>query len=86
MGLLANTVRNLFTARVPPSIASSGPMWQGGTGSGPQNYAQFARRGYAGNEIVFSSIELLATSAAEPHIVGRRWRRESPTIRAETTR
>ena len=29
-------------------------------------------------EIVFAAIELLATSAAEPHIIGRRWRRESP--------
>lgn len=86
MGLLAETVRNLFTARIPSSIASSGSMWQSGGDSGPQNYLQFARRGYAGNEIVFSAIELLATSAAEPHIIGRRWRRASPTIRAETTR
>lgn len=86
MGLIADSVRGFFTARVPPSLATGSRGWQGGTGSGPQNYLQFARRGYAGNEIVFSSIELLATSAAEPHIIGRRWRRESPTIRAETTR
>lgn len=86
MGLLADAVRNFTNQRVPSSIATGSRGWQGGTGSGPQNYSQFARRGYAGNEIVFSCIELLATSAAEPHIIGRRWRRESPTIRAETTR
>jgi HK97 family phage portal protein len=33
------------------------------------------------NEIVFAAIEMLATSAGEPHIVGRRWRRESPMFK-----
>jgi HK97 family phage portal protein len=48
-----------------------------------QSFPDFARRGYAGNEIVYAAIELLATSAAEPHIIGRRLRRSSPQIRAE---
>lgn len=82
MGLIADIVRNAFTPPVPVAASS---MWTGGN-SGPQTYAQFARKGYAGNEIVFSAIELLASSAAEPHITGRRWRRESPSIRAEETR
>jgi len=84
MGLIADAARNLLRPPVP--VSTSLPVWQGGTGSGPHNYSQFARSGYAGNEIVFSAIELLATSAAEPHIIGRRWRRASPQIRAETNR
>lgn len=84
MGLIADIARNLTKPRVPP-VSQSG-IWRGGMGGGPQTYEQFARRGYMGNEIVFSAIELLATSAAEPHIIGRRWRRENPAIRAETRR
>lgn len=38
------------------------------------------------NEIVFAAIEMLATSAGEPHIVGRRWQRNSPMIRNEEQR
>jgi HK97 family phage portal protein len=40
-------------------------------------------RAYMRNEIVFACIEMLATSAGEPHIIGRRWRRSSPSFRAE---
>jgi len=43
-------------------------------------------RAYTNNEIVFSAIEMLATSAGEPHIVGRKWTRNSPQIRNETQR
>lgn len=82
MGLIADAIRNVFNPQVPTSIA--GPMWRGDAAGGPQSYLEFARRGYMGNEIVFSAIELIATSAAEPHIAGRRRRRESPAIRAET--
>lgn len=39
------------------------------------SYLQHARA-YATNEIIASAIDLLATSAAEPHIIGRRLRRE----------
>lgn len=76
MGLIAR----LFKGQAP-SLPSSMPSaaWQTSPlGGGPQSYQQFARKGYMGNGIVFSAIELLATSAAEPHIIGRRWRRESP--------
>jgi len=84
MGLIANAFRNLTSPPVP--ISSVGSIWQNRGDSAPQNYLQFARQGYQGNEIVFAAIELLASSAAEPHITGRRRRRESPAIRAETTR
>lgn len=80
MGLIADAARNLIRPHVPP-MASAGGIWRSASSGGPQNYEQFARRGYAGNEIVFSAIELLATSAAEPHIIGRRWRRASPQRR-----
>ena len=36
------------------------------------NYLSYARDGYAKNEIIYSAIELRATSAAEPHVIGRR--------------
>jgi len=43
--------------------------------------------GYSGaymrNEIVFASVEMLATSAGEPHIMGTRRRRARPEVRAE---
>jgi hypothetical protein len=40
-------------------------------------------RAYMGNEIVYAAIEMLATSAGEPHIIGRKWQRNSPTFREE---
>ncbi len=48
----------------------------------PNDYPTYARA-YQRNEIVFSCIEMLATSASEPHIVGRRFRRNAPQIRNE---
>lgn len=75
MGLIANAF-NLAPPRQPSmSVASS-------SFSQPEGrYEQFARQGYAGNEIVYAAIELLATSAAEPRVVGKRWRRAHPTVR-----
>src|SRR3990167_8303222 len=76
MGLIADTLR----------IANRAPIMsrysQGGWGSpAPQtSYLGFARA-YASNEIVFAAIELLASSAGEPHISGRRWRRNKATTR-----
>lgn len=52
----------------------------------PQNQFPLYSRAYQGNEIVFSAIEMLATSAGEPHIVGRKFQRESPTVRNEEQR
>src|SRR3972149_8340733 len=77
MGLIADTLR--IGNRAPAFVQS-----QGGWGSAPPqtSYLNFARA-YATNEIVFAAIELLASSAGEPHISGRRWRREKATVRAE---
>ena len=77
MGLIADAVRN-FIGPPPTGVAGTTAIWQTPMTGGAQTYANLARKGYAGNEIVFSAIELLATSAAEPHIIGRRWRRDSP--------
>jgi len=77
MGLIADTLR--IGNKAPAFVQS-----QGGWGSAPPqtSYLGFARA-YATNEIVFAAIELLASSAGEPHISGRRWRREKATVRAE---
>ncbi|HAM39898.1 MAG TPA: hypothetical protein DCP69_00795 [Candidatus Omnitrophica bacterium] len=76
MGLIADTLR--IGNRAPAFVQS-----QGGWGSAPPqtSYLNFARA-YATNEIVFAAIELLASSAGEPHISGRRWRRNKATIRS----
>ncbi len=74
----AVAVRNQTVSSVP-FLPSSTSIFAGAQ----QNYLSLARAGYSGNEIVYSAIELLATSAAEPHIIGRRWRRASPQVRAE---
>jgi len=79
MGLLARAVRSVIpTNGLPVSFPQSSQLM--GFSSAGQNYA---RIGYGGNEIVYAIIELLATSAAEPHIIGRRNRRASPQIKAE---
>lgn len=73
MGLIARTAR----AVLPTSkmAAATVPLWQSGKAQLPGiNYETFAREGYQKNEIVFACIEELATSAAEPRIVGRRRR------------
>jgi len=51
----------------------------GATGGGYQATV----RAYTGNEIVSSAINLLMSSASEPHVIGRRYRRERPRVRAE---
>src|SRR3990167_5379685 len=75
MGLIAETLRIGNRAVVYPQS-------QGGWGSAPPqtSYLGFARA-YATNEIVFAAIELLASSAGEPHISGRRWRRNKAMSR-----
>jgi HK97 family phage portal protein len=80
MTLLQKAIANIAPKGVMPATVSSWPNGGMNTGTG---YLQYAREGYAKNEIVFSSIELLATSAAEPHIIGRRWRRERRQIQAQ---
>lgn len=47
---------------------------------------QQAARAYSGNEIVSSALDLISKSAGEPQIIGRRWRRARPQVRAEMRR
>ncbi|MHC4592987.1 MAG: hypothetical protein ACYS8L_09885, partial [Planctomycetota bacterium] len=75
VGLIADALR----------IGNRAPMFPQGQGSilgtaQPQTEYMSFGRAYASNEIVFASIELLASSAGEPHISGRRWRREKAQI------
>jgi HK97 family phage portal protein len=51
----------------------------------PSQYGNYARA-YSGNEIVFACIKMLADSVGEPHIVGRKFQRNSPEIRNEEKR
>lgn len=78
MGLLARTVKSLRNQ--VPVVYSPLQQW----GATPaQQYPGYSQA-YMRNEIVFASVEMLATSAAEPLIVGKRWQRNSPTIRNES--
>src|SRR3990167_7471623 len=71
MGLLAEAFRPLALLRQQASTTAI--AWQAGTAGLPNSScATLAREGYGKNEIVFATIELRATSAAEPRIVGRR--------------
>lgn len=79
MGIIADALRLPIRNATPVVVPQHSFDVGGGTPQG--SYLQYARQGYAGNEIVFSAIELLATSAGEPHITGRRWRRDSPVRR-----
>lgn len=77
MGIWAQALQGLITRRVPfPTTGSFTSSMSPTTG-----YLGYSRA-YMRNEIVFAAIEMLATSAGEPHIIGRRWRRNSPTLRA----
>lgn len=72
MGLLAQGFRNLVPVRTQPGPVSVTTAQQYGTSMLGGNYATYARDGYMKNELIFSAIELRATSAAEPHVIGRR--------------
>ena len=72
--LFAPLIRNRFPFREeqrPRSLVS------------PSTDHRTFSRAYMKNEIVFAAIEMLATSAGEPHLVGRRFRRAAPQIRNE---
>lgn len=76
MGLIADTLtraRNAAPVLYPPVNSGGGIV-----GTSPQGNIQRAAPWYGRNEIVYAAIELLASSAGEPHICGRRWRRNSP--------
>ena len=76
MGLIADALR--IGNRAPVFPQQGGIL---GMGQPQTDYMAFGRA-YASNEIVFAAIELLASSAGEPHISGRRWRRDKASIRA----
>lgn len=70
-----------------PRNAAPVPVYQfAGFGGTPATSYPAYSRAYMNNEIVFSAIELLASSASEPRIIGRRYQRNSPQIRNEEMR
>ncbi|MCJ7510759.1 MAG: phage portal protein [Dehalococcoidia bacterium] len=82
MGLVADTLGGLVRAQTTTPTPPISVPWQQMGGDPQQGYLGYSRA-YMRNEIVFAAIEMLATSAGEPHIVGRRWRRESPVIKGK---
>jgi len=77
MGIIADTFRLPVRNRSP---LPSAPFQSSGLYT-PTGSFQQTGRAYATNEIVYAAVELLASSAGEPHLCGRRWRRNSPTSR-----
>lgn len=78
MGIIADTARAIRN-KTPPVPIGTAQQWS----ATPQYGYLSHSRAYMRNEIVFASIEMLATSAGEPHIIGRRWQRSSPQFKAE---
>lgn len=76
MTLLRNAFFNLVPGRAgsgdAPAFVASAQAGQAQLPGG-NNYNSFARFGYQRNELVFACIELLATSAAEPRLIGRKY-------------
>lgn len=84
IGEIADFVGNALPLRARNVVplfggGSSYPQGLGGSGTSFQSTV----RAYTGNEIVAAGINLIATSAAEPHIIGRRWRRNRREVRNE---
>ena len=75
MGLIAQTLRPLVRNRTQPLFPAPSAFSSSISESGYSS-------AYMRNEIVFASVEMLATSAGEPEITGYRNRRASPQIRA----
>jgi len=65
-----------------PTISTTSARSQG-VSSPAANYATYTRA-YTSNEIVYSAVKLITTSAGEPHIVGRRMKRAQGEIRGKT--
>lgn len=75
MGILAQTLQSLVPQNQGPSLMSVSGTALGGGAAGPAaSYQSAVRNGYQRNEIIFSAIELLCTSAAEPIIAGRKYK------------
>src|SRR4030042_46919 len=81
LGLAAATLQAILPVRNrPPTVTTSLlPSYSSALGTNYLGYSNAYRR----NEIVFAAVEMLATSAGEPHIIGWRRRRNHPEIRAE---
>lgn len=83
-------IRSVFPSDVfaralgPTALApiSGGGVSFPGFGQTDASY-QATVRAYKGNEIVSAAVNLLSSSAAEPHVIGRRYRRNRPQVRAE---
>ena len=84
MGWIADTVPFLGNATSPPAIIGGNNRTLTRSSPATGSYSRFAGS-YAGNEIVYSCIELLASSAGEPIITGRRHRRNKAQSRAAET-
>ncbi len=69
MGIVA---RALGRPPLPPAAGIALSPSVGGVAQGG-GYEHAVREGYAKNELIFAAIELRATSAAEPKIIGRRY-------------
>lgn len=77
MGLVADVLMPQRTVKLKLPTPSSS-MVSGLSGSGYPG----AARAYSGNEIVYAAVNLLSTSAAEPHVVGRLWPKTKRQARA----
>lgn len=83
-------IRSVFPADIidralrPTALSAPGGGFLNipGVGQSDASY-QATVRAYKGNEIVSAAVNLLSSSAAEPHIIGRRYRRNRPQVRAE---
>lgn len=79
MGATANFLGFLGIRNQTPIRYGSGAVAPVGFGGFLDPTYEQCARAFMTNEIVNAAIRLLATSAAEPCIEGRRWRRERPT-------
>lgn len=72
MGALTKTVRSIVP-QAKAAVVEMVPTWQQGNPQVAQaSYEVFAREGYTKNGIVFACIDEIATSAADPKLVGVR--------------
>ena len=78
MGSIANALRPFLPTNRVSAPYGSGTGGYPIAGAGYEPTYEACARAFITNEIVGTAIRLLATSAAEPCIEGRRWRREKP--------
>jgi HK97 family phage portal protein len=72
MGILVDSVKAILAGR-GQAISATVPVGTEGVAQLPAySYERFAREGYGQNELVYSCVEMLATSAAEPKLCAYR--------------